>query len=92
MNGGSVMTVRTVRNFVGGNFVEAGEADCYDKVNPVDGCMAALVHQADAAVVDRAVRAARAALDGQWGRVPLTAAVVEARIAGLGSVSVRGTP
>lgn len=61
------MTVRTIRNFVGGEFIERGEAGCYDKVYPVDGRTAALVHQADAAVVDRAVRAARAALEGQWG-------------------------
>jgi aminomuconate-semialdehyde/2-hydroxymuconate-6-semialdehyde dehydrogenase len=59
--------VRTVRNFVDGAFVEPAGLRSYDKVSPVDGRVAAVVDEADAALVDRAVRAARRALDGAWG-------------------------
>jgi aminomuconate-semialdehyde/2-hydroxymuconate-6-semialdehyde dehydrogenase len=56
---------RTIANFVDGEFVETGA--CWDKISPVDGSVVARVHEADAALVDRAVRAARATLDGEWG-------------------------
>jgi aminomuconate-semialdehyde/2-hydroxymuconate-6-semialdehyde dehydrogenase len=59
------MTAHSIRNFVGGEFVETGRT--WEKVNPVDGSLVGTVHEADAVLVDRAVRAARAALDGAWG-------------------------
>ena len=59
------MTAGSVRNFVDGEFVETEQT--WTKINPVDGSPLADVHEADAALVDRAVRAARAALDGAWG-------------------------
>ncbi|MFE6199230.1 2-hydroxymuconic semialdehyde dehydrogenase [Streptomyces sp. NPDC057838] len=55
------------RNFVGGAFLDG--ASLFDDINPVDGTVVARVHEADASVVDRAVRAARTALDGPWGRM-----------------------
>lgn len=61
------MTARVVRNFVDGDFV-APDGASWDKISPVDGSILARVDEADAALVDRAVRAARAALDGPWGR------------------------
>jgi len=57
---------RLLQNFVGGSFVDGGEE--FDDVNPVDGSLVARVQAADREVVDRAVRAARAALNGAWGR------------------------
>jgi aminomuconate-semialdehyde/2-hydroxymuconate-6-semialdehyde dehydrogenase len=55
--------------FVDGSFVPAGSAEPLEKVSPVDGTVTALVDQADAALVDRAVTAARHAVDdGPWGR------------------------
>ena len=51
---------------VGGQFV-AGAAS-FDNVSPVDGRVLCSVAEADAALVDRAVQAARAALRGPWGR------------------------
>jgi len=59
------MTAGNVRNYVDGEFVETGNT--WTKVNPVDGSALATVHEADAALVDRAVRAARTALNGAWG-------------------------
>jgi aminomuconate-semialdehyde/2-hydroxymuconate-6-semialdehyde dehydrogenase len=66
------MTVRRIANFVDGAFVEADDAGSYDKIDPVDGSLSARVHEADAALVDRAVTAARRALDGTWGATTVT--------------------
>ncbi len=61
------MTVRRIANFVDGAFVDVDDGASYDKIDPVDGSLSARVHEADAALVDRAVTAARRALDGPWG-------------------------
>ena len=53
--------MRIIRNVIGGEFVDGQR--CYDKIDPVDGTVAAQVHEADTGVVDRAVAAARRALD-----------------------------
>lgn len=57
---------RVLANFVGGEFVDTGHY--FDDINPFDGSRVALVSEADAALVDRAVAAGRAALQGPWGR------------------------
>jgi aminomuconate-semialdehyde/2-hydroxymuconate-6-semialdehyde dehydrogenase len=51
---------------VGGQFVPG--AATFDNISPVDGRVLCSVAEADAALVDRAVQAARAALRGPWGR------------------------
>jgi aminomuconate-semialdehyde/2-hydroxymuconate-6-semialdehyde dehydrogenase len=57
----------TIPCFVDGEFVSSVTMPL-KKINPVDGTVAALVDQADAALVDRAVTAARRAIeDGPWG-------------------------
>nr|WP_308288119.1 2-hydroxymuconic semialdehyde dehydrogenase [Streptomyces corallincola] len=65
-----------ITNFVGGRFLETGRT--FTKTSPVDGSVVGQVHEADATTVDEAVRAARAALDGPWGRssVPERAALL----------------
>jgi aminomuconate-semialdehyde/2-hydroxymuconate-6-semialdehyde dehydrogenase len=65
------VSVRQIRNFVGGAYVEPDER-CWDKISPVDGTVIARVHEADAALVDRAVQAARTALDG-WSATAVNA-------------------
>jgi aminomuconate-semialdehyde/2-hydroxymuconate-6-semialdehyde dehydrogenase len=55
-----------IRNFVAGQFID-GTAR-FDKVSPVDGSLVGMVHEAGRDQVDAAVGAARAALDGEWGR------------------------
>src|SRR6266480_1452015 len=52
---------------VGGEFVRQGRT--FDNVNPVNGLVLATVTEADAALVDRAVQAARGALRGPWARL-----------------------
>jgi aminomuconate-semialdehyde/2-hydroxymuconate-6-semialdehyde dehydrogenase len=52
--------------FIGGEFVASGRA--FENVSPVNGAVISTVTEADGAQVDRAVRAAREALRGPWGR------------------------
>lgn len=65
-----------VRNFIAGDFTDG--ASFFDDINPVDGSLVAQVHLADERVVDTAVSAARAAMNGPWGRstVPERVAVL----------------
>jgi aminomuconate-semialdehyde/2-hydroxymuconate-6-semialdehyde dehydrogenase len=54
-------------NFIAGEYVATGKT--FQNRSPVDNRVLGLVHEAGAAEVDAAVRAARAALDGEWGRM-----------------------
>jgi aminomuconate-semialdehyde/2-hydroxymuconate-6-semialdehyde dehydrogenase len=53
--------------YVAGEFVRSGKS--FPNVSPVNGRVIATVTEADAALVDRAVQAARAALRGPWARL-----------------------
>lgn len=55
--------------YVGGEFIRSGQG--FPNINPVNGRVLATVSEADAALVDRAVQAARAALKGPWGRLTI---------------------
>ncbi|MEW2505795.1 2-hydroxymuconic semialdehyde dehydrogenase [Amycolatopsis sp. CA-161197] len=61
---------KALRNFIGGEFVDGPRT--FDKVSPVDGSLIAKVHEADQELVDRAVRSARQALNGAWGKTTAT--------------------
>ncbi|MDE2138668.1 MAG: aldehyde dehydrogenase family protein, partial [Gammaproteobacteria bacterium] len=54
---------------IGGEFVTTARS--FPNVSPVDGRVIASVSEADAALVGRAVAAARAALKGPWGRLTM---------------------
>ncbi len=56
-------------NFIDGRFVATGKT--FDDRNPATGRVIGLVHEAGAAEVDAAVQAARRALKGDWGRMPV---------------------
>jgi aminomuconate-semialdehyde/2-hydroxymuconate-6-semialdehyde dehydrogenase len=66
-----VTQTQVLRNFIGGRFTEEG-GDLFDDISPVDGSLVARVQEAGKETVDRAVRAARDALDGSWGRFTAT--------------------
>ncbi|MEV0600413.1 2-hydroxymuconic semialdehyde dehydrogenase [Streptomyces sp. NPDC050315] len=53
-------------HYVGGRFDETGER--FPLVAPADGSVIGSIPEADAATVDRAVAAARSALEGPWGK------------------------
>jgi aminomuconate-semialdehyde/2-hydroxymuconate-6-semialdehyde dehydrogenase len=59
--------------YINGRFVASPKQ--FAKINPVDGTVVAQVHEADQAMVDDAVKAAKAALKGPWGRMALQARV-----------------
>lgn len=60
---------KQLKNFVAGEFVETGST--FKIYNPVTGDVHAEAHEAGQAEVDRAVKAARAALKGPWGKMSL---------------------
>jgi aminomuconate-semialdehyde/2-hydroxymuconate-6-semialdehyde dehydrogenase len=59
--------VKSILNYIDGQFVR-GTREFAD-VNPADGSIIAQVSEADASMVDAAVRAARKALQGEWGKL-----------------------
>lgn len=54
-------------NFIDGRFVDAGRT--FENRNPTNGELVNLVREADSAAVDEAVKAARRALKGPWGKM-----------------------
>src|SRR5271156_4019154 len=61
--------VKTILNYIDGQFVR-GKREFAD-VNPADGTVIAQVSEADQSLVDDAVRAARKALHGDWGKLSI---------------------
>ena len=59
--------MKSIQNYINGQFVR-GKREFAD-VNPADGSVIAEVTEADDALVDDAVQAARKALRGEWGRI-----------------------
>ena len=55
-------------NFIDGRFVEAGRRT-FENRTPIDDSVVNLVPEADSAMVDDAVKAARGALRGPWGKM-----------------------
>lgn len=63
---------REFRHFINGAFVGSASGKRFDNRNPVDDSLIGMVHEGGQAEVDAAVAAARAALEGPWGRMPVT--------------------
>lgn len=59
----------TILNFIDGEFRAAASGKTFENRAPVDGRLIAMVSEAGAPEVDAAVRAARAALQGPWGKL-----------------------
>ncbi|CAM4165796.1 2-hydroxymuconic semialdehyde dehydrogenase [Kerstersia similis] len=59
-------SLRQTRNYVAGEFVATSKT--FQNICPVDGSVLADVHEADQALVARAVAAARRAVEGEWGQ------------------------
>jgi len=68
---GAAAALKTIQNFIDGHYVGSGAGKTFDKRTPVTGDLIARVAEATEADVDAAVRAARAALDGPWGKITL---------------------
>lgn len=63
--------MRTLPLFIDGTFTEGTSSRRFDDRDPATGQVVAQVCEASEADVDRAVQAARRALRGPWGRLPL---------------------
>src|SRR5881409_96496 len=68
----AVATEREYGLFINGELVEPQSGDTRDLTEPATGDPLARVAMAGEADIDRAVEAARAALDGVWGKTPPT--------------------
>src|SRR5690606_31991512 len=60
-----------VMNFIDGAYTQGTSGKTFRNISPVDGSLISEVHEAGKADVDAAVRAARKAVDGDWGRMPV---------------------
>lgn len=78
------MAIRNIRNFINGKFTEGNSGKTFEVRTPVDNSIIAQVHEAGAAEVDAAVKAARAAMNGPWGTM-----TIDARVALLNKVADR---
>ena len=56
-------------HFIGGEFVRSASGRTFENRSPVDNRLIARVHEAGRPEVDAAVAAARAALEGPWGKL-----------------------
>jgi aminomuconate-semialdehyde/2-hydroxymuconate-6-semialdehyde dehydrogenase len=58
-------------NFINGEYRAGGSSKKFNNISPVNGSLLSIVHEANEADVDDAVKAAKAALKGPWGTMPL---------------------
>ncbi len=63
--------MREIRHFIDGAYVASQSGRTFDDINPANGELIAKVHEAGQIEVDAAVRAARRALEGDWGLMPM---------------------
>jgi aminomuconate-semialdehyde/2-hydroxymuconate-6-semialdehyde dehydrogenase len=61
--------MKEIKHFINGEYVGSASGKLFDNVNPANGQVIAKVHEASEAEVDAAVKAARAALKGPWGKM-----------------------
>ncbi|MDB6002678.1 MAG: 2-hydroxymuconic semialdehyde dehydrogenase [Rhizobacter sp.] len=61
--------MKEIQHFINGHYVPSASGILFDDRSPVDNRVIARVHEAGKAEVDAAVKAARAALNGPWGRM-----------------------
>lgn len=63
--------MKEIKHFINGEYVPSAQRGTFENRNPANGELLALVHEGGEEEVDRAVAAARAALQGEWGRMPM---------------------
>ena len=61
-----------IKNFINGEYVTNASGKTFEKRTPVDNSLIGNVYEAGKPEVDAAVAAARAALEGEWGSLPVT--------------------
>ena len=58
-------------NFIDGEYRAGGSSKTFNNISPINGSLLSIVHEANEVDVDDAVKAAKAALKGPWGIMPL---------------------
>lgn len=58
-----------IKHFINGEFVAGSGGETFDNICPLNGEKIGIIHKATREDVDRAVKAARAAMDGEWGQM-----------------------
>jgi aminomuconate-semialdehyde/2-hydroxymuconate-6-semialdehyde dehydrogenase len=61
-----------IKNFINGEYVTNESGNTFEKRTPIDNSLIGNVYEAGKPEVDAAVAAARAALEGPWGQLPVT--------------------
>lgn len=61
--------MKQFQNFINGEFVTTASGKTFENRNPVDNSLLGLVHEAGQPEVDAAVKAAKAAMKGPWGKM-----------------------
>jgi aminomuconate-semialdehyde/2-hydroxymuconate-6-semialdehyde dehydrogenase len=65
-----------VRLFINGEFRKSSSGKIFENISPVDGKVLGQVHEATESDVDAAVVAAKAALAGPWGEMPVDERII----------------
>ncbi|WP_417565109.1 2-hydroxymuconic semialdehyde dehydrogenase [Marinobacter sp.] len=63
--------MKEIKHYINGHYVGSADGKLFDNVNPTTGKVIAKVHEGGRDEVDAAVKAARAALSGPWGKMTL---------------------
>jgi aminomuconate-semialdehyde/2-hydroxymuconate-6-semialdehyde dehydrogenase len=63
--------MKEIKNFIDGSYVTNLSGKTFEKRTPIDNSVVGLVYEAGEPEVDAAVAAARAALHGPWGTLPV---------------------
>jgi aminomuconate-semialdehyde/2-hydroxymuconate-6-semialdehyde dehydrogenase len=64
--------MKDIKNFINGEYVTNASGNTFEKRTPIDDSVIGVVYEAGKPEVDAAVSAARAALAGEWGALPVT--------------------
>jgi len=64
-----------LKNFINGHYVASSSGTTFDNFDPVTGEVFSVVHEASKSDVDAAVKAARAAFNGEWASLSIEARV-----------------
>jgi aminomuconate-semialdehyde/2-hydroxymuconate-6-semialdehyde dehydrogenase len=65
------LVMHEIKHFINGEYVASQSGRTFEDINPANGEVIARVHEGGQVEVDAAVTAARDALDGEWGRMPV---------------------
>ncbi len=63
--------MREYMHFINGEYTRGSSGKTFDNINPCDGSVLGQVHEGGQAEIDAACEAARAAMKGPWGSMPM---------------------